>query len=123
MSEERPFEGYTPEFQTSVLSLMYHEPSFLAMVVGVVEPEHFDEKEESHFAEIFLNYAKHYKDPISKEVVYAEIRNLKAKKKIEEDDLDKYIRKFAEVVKPPVSADWIKKEVRDFVCSKGMELE
>lgn len=124
MSEEKPFEGYTPDFQLYNLSLMYNDPKFLEMVVGVVEPEHFDEKIDSVFAEIFLNYGKHFKDPISKEVVVAELRKLKAKKKIEEEDLPNYIARFAKGIIPvPKAADWIKKEVRDFVCSKSLEVE
>jgi len=124
MSEEKPFEGYTPEFQLYNLSLMYNDPKFLEMVVGVVEPEHFDEKIDSVFAEIFLDYGKHFKDPISKEVVVAELRKLKAKKKIEEEDLPNYIARFAKGIMPiPKAAGWIKKEVQDFVCSKSLEVE
>jgi len=121
---ERPFEGYSPEFQTSVLSLMFNDTKFLEMVVGILEPEHFDEKIDSVFAEIFLDYGKHYKDPISKEVVIVEMRKLKVKKRIEEEDLSSYIRKFAtEIAPPPLAGDWIKKEIQDFVCSKGLEVE
>lgn len=124
MSDERPFEGYTPEFQTSVLSLMFHDQKFLEMAVGVVQPEHFDEKHDALFAQIILDYGKHYKDPISREVVYTEIRKLKAKKRIEDEELPVITRKFVtEILKPPPSADWIKKEIQDFVLSKSIENE
>lgn len=124
ITEERPFAGYTLDFQSSVLALMYNDIDFLGMISGIVKSEHFDEKVDSVFAEIFLNYAKYYKDPLSTEVVTAELRKLLAKKKIEKEELSLYIKHFVKTIAPrPASPEWIKHEIRDFVCSKAIELE
>ena len=117
-------DAFGVEFQQQVLALMYQDPTFLRMVAGIIEPEHFDHKTDATYAEIFLGFVKKFpKDTITKEVVFNEIGKLFKSKRIEEEDKPLYVKTFLTIANPIPAPEYVKEEIRTFVLSKSLEAE
>ena len=117
-------EDFDAIFQRQILALMYDDPSFLKMAIDVIKPEHFDDKVDATYAEIFLNFAKKFpKDRIGKEIVFREILKLIKTKRIEEDDKKLYVSAFITIATPPPAPEYIRTELRRFVIAKSLEVE
>lgn len=113
---------YTPEFQRAVLSHMFNSKEFLRKVNGSVKPDHFKGKIDAVYAEIFLDFfGKFPGDQLSLPVVMEELRKLKGKKKIAEEEEDAYLTALIEIMKPPYSPGFIEQEIGDFITARTME--
>jgi len=117
-------EEYDREFQKQILAMMYSDNGFLRMIADVIKPEHFDDKIDAAYAEIFLEFARKFpKDKISKFVVFNEIKKLILSKRIEDEDRHQYITRFAQIATTPVAPEYVRTELRRFALSKTLEVE
>ena len=117
-------EEFSPDFQKDILALMYLDPAFLRMVSDIIKPEHFDDKVDSTYADIFLHFVKKFpKDKITKEVVFHEISKLIKTKKITDEDRPQYIKTFVKLATTPAAPEYVRTEIRRFVLAKSLEVE
>jgi replicative DNA helicase len=113
---------FSSDFQQKVLALMYHRHAFLRRVADFIEPDFFKENTHGEFAEIILGLHKAFPDvPISRTMLFEELRKRFASGKIPEDEWPVYIRCMAEISFVPADVDYVESEVAQFAASKAME--
>lgn len=120
-----PLDEFSPEFQTGTVGLLYHDPAFRESTCGILMPDHFDDKIESVYVGIIQKFHKSFPgEELSKDVIFNEVRKLKEGKRIADEEMPEYIRKFALVAKGlPKSAGYIRREIVDFVTAQNLGIE
>ncbi len=117
-------DEFSPDFQKDILALLYLDPNFLRLSSETIKPEHFDDKVDATYAEIFISFVKKFpKDSITKEVVFHEISKRIKTKRIVEDERTEYVKTFVRIATTPKALEYVKTEIRRFVLAKSLEVE
>lgn len=119
-----PFADYGRDFQLDALRVLFADRDFLITSAGILEPGHFEDKVFATYAEIFIEFAKKYpKDTLTKEVVFAEIKDRIAAKRIEKEEVRTYVEVFGKIFTPALASGYVRDKMRDFVVAKSVEIE
>lgn len=113
---------YDGEFKAKVLAIMFQKPEFLRFVATTLKPEHFGTEVDRTFAKMFLDFFKELpKSKLTKTVVKTELLKLFTSGKAPLAEKEAYAERFEKLTEPVKEAEWIEKEISQFLTHVALE--